>query len=188
MGPCQEVLNQKVRYKILYGGRGAGRSWSVARYLIGEASRRKVRILCTREVQNTIKDSVFKVLTDQIVLLNLQSYFKVGADSLKSVIGSEFLFKGLRQNIQEIKSTEGIDICWVEEGEKVSRNSWDMLIPTIRKPDSEIIVTFNPDVEKSDTYQRFVVHPPPSAAVKLVNWEDNDWFPEVLRLDASPIK
>ena len=181
MGPCQEVLNQRARYKVLYGGRGAGRSWSVARYLIGLASANKKRILCTREVQNTIKDSVFKLLTDQIVILKLQDYFKVGADTLKSKVGSEFLFKGLRQNIQEIKSTEGIDIVWVEEGEKVSRNSWDTLIPTIRKEDSEIIVTFNPDVEKSDTYQRFVVNTPPSTAIRLVNWHDNDWFPEVLK-------
>ena len=188
MGKCQEVLNQKTRYKVLYGGRGAGRSWSVARYLLGEASSRKVRILCTREVQNTIKDSVFKILKDQIVLLQLNDCFDVRPDTLKSKIGSEFLFKGLRQNIQEIKSTEGIDICWVEEGEKVSKNSWENLIPTIRKPDSEIIVTFNPDVEKSDTYQRFVVNTPPNSAVKLVNWLDNKWFPDVLKQEMEYCK
>jgi phage terminase large subunit len=147
-----------------------------------------VRILCTREVQNTIKDSVFKLLTDQMVMLGIADCFKVGADTLKSWAGSEFIFKGLRQNIEEIKSTEGIDIVWIEEGEKVSRNSWDTLIPTIRKEDSEIIVTFNPDVEKSDTYQRFVVNTPPDAAVRLVNWHDNPWFPEVLRREMEYCK
>ncbi len=160
----------------------------MARYLLGEAATRKVRILCTREVQNTIKDSVFKLLIDQIILLNVSDCFKPRADSLTSYAGSEFIFKGLRQNIEEIKSTEGIDIVWVEEGEKVSKNSWDTLIPTIRKEDSEIIVTFNPDIEKSDTYQRFVINTPPNTAIKLVNWHDNPWFPEVLRREMEYCK
>jgi phage terminase large subunit len=185
---CLAILKQESRYKVLYGGRGASRSWSVARYLLGKAAGRKLRILCTREVQNTIKDSVFRLLVDQIVLLQVQDYFKVKAETLSSFAGAEFLFKGLRQNIEEIKSTEGIDIVWVEEGEKVSKNSWDTLIPTIRKDNSEIIVTFNPDEEKADTYQRFVVHPPPDCAAKLVNWHDNPWFPEVLRKEMEYCK
>jgi phage terminase large subunit len=95
--------------------------------------------------------------------------------------GSEFIFAGIRKDIEKVKSTEGIDICWVEEAEKVSKRSWEVLIPTIRKDGSEIWVTFNPDEETDPTYQRFVVNPPPDAEVVEINWRDNPWFPEVLR-------
>lgn len=175
-----------VRFKILFGGRGSGKSWSVARYLLLKAVSGKYRILCTREIQNSIKDSVYRLLVDQIYELKLQSFFTIKADTIQSFCGSEFLFKGLHNNISEVKSTEGIDICWVEEAERVSRESWDVLIPTIRNEGSEIIIVFNPEDEKSDTYTRFIERDGkpvdlPDALRELVNFEDNKWFPEVLR-------
>ena len=117
-----------------------------------------------------------------IITYNGCQFFKIQKDSIVALSsGSEFLFKGLKHNISEIKSTEGIDICWVEEAEKVSEDSWTTLIPTIRKENSEIIVTFNPESENSATYTRFIKKPPPDIAYKHLTFKDNAMFPEVLR-------
>ncbi len=144
------------------------------------AAERKLRILCAREFQSSIADSVHRLLTDQIWSLGLQSRFVITQKAITSSTGSEFLFKGLRKSIQEIKSTEGIDICWVEEAQSVSDDSWEILIPTVRKESSEIWISFNPHEENDPTYQRFVVKPPPGTWVQKVGWEDNPWFPETL--------
>jgi len=172
---------QPARYKVWYGGRGGGKSWGVARLLLAKAYRRKLRILCTREYQNSIADSVHRLLTDQIQMIGLDRYFKVTRDSIKSSYGSEFLFKGIHHNIHEIKSLEGIDICWVEEAQRVPEESWQVLIPTIRKEGSEIWITFNPDEADHPTYARFISHPPPNARVVKVNYPDNPWLPATLR-------
>lgn len=169
------------RYKILWGGRGSAKSWSVARALIMIAHSARKRIGCFREVQASIKDSVHQLLKTQIELLGLSPWFKVSDESIRSTItGSEFIFKGLRHNATEIKSMEGIDIAWIEEAELVTHDSWEILIPTIRKEGSEIWVTFNPAEEKDSTYQRFVVHPPPNAWVIKLYWYDNPWFSSTL--------
>jgi len=179
---CHAVLAPKRRYKILRGGRGSAKSWSVARYLAVLAAFQKLRILCCREVQKTIRDSVYRLLKDQIEALELERYFTILKDSIRGTFsGSEFLFKGLRHDITEIKSTEGIDICWVEEAEKVKEDSWTILVPTIRKPDSEIIIVFNPEEEDSATSKRFLQDPPPNSISAEVNFVDNPWFPDVLR-------
>lgn len=185
---CQEVLRQKVRNKVLYGGRGGQKSWAVADYLISKTSQGVYRVLCTREMQNSIKDSVYRLLCDRIFALGLDKYFIIQKEGIRSLTGSEFLFKGLRSNIGEIKSTEGIDICWVEEAGKVSVESWDILIPTIRKEDSEIIITFNPDLETDPVYQRFVLNTPPDTAIAKVGYADNLYFPEVLRKEMEYCK
>lgn len=180
-----EVLYAEARYKVLYGGRGSTKSWAIADYIIQKCAFGRFRVLCTREIQGSIKDSVYRLLVDRIYYHKLQSYFIIQRDTIQSIYGSEIIFKGLRQNISEVKSTEGIDICWVEEAEKVAQESWDILIPTIRKADSEILVSFNPDDEKSDTYTRFVERDGlsvnlPNTRTAFVNWWDNPWFPEVL--------
>lgn len=180
---AQRVLGAKKRYKILEGGRGGGKSTPTADHLAVRAAFEKIRVLCTREMQNSIKDSVHKLLSDRIEELKLTPYFSIYRDTILSKCGSEFIFKGLHHNITEIKSTEGIDVCWVEEAEKVCGESWDILIPTIRNPDSEIIITFNPEDEKSATYQRFVANPPPDSIHDHVTWRDNKLFPEVLKKD-----
>lgn len=177
---AQKVIGPKSRYKVLYGGRGGGKSFAFADGLISKAVFHPLRILCTREMQNSIRDSVHRLLSDRIRLLELEPFFNIQRESITSKVGSEFIFKGLRHNISEIKSTEGIDICWVEEAEKVSRDSWDILIPTIRKENSEIWVSFNPDDEKSATYQKFVVNPPPDCLCEFLTYEDNKFFPKVL--------
>lgn len=186
---CARVLYDPLRrrYKILYGGRGSAKSWSVARYLISRAAREKLLILCVREVQNSIKESVHRLLCDQIEALGLQSLFIIKQDSIVSITGAEFIFKGLLRNITEIKSTEGVDICWAEEAERISEYSWTVLIPTIfRRDNSELIITFNPEDEKSSTYTRYVEKdgiPIERADYcrAYVNYWDNPWFPAMLR-------
>lgn len=201
------------RYKVFWGGRGGAKSWAVADYLIARAMVGRERIGCFREFQNSIKDSVLQLLKDRIEALGVQRFFTSTQTSVYCLTtGSEFLFKGLRHNATEIKSTEGITIAWVEEAQLVSKDSWELLIPTIRTEGSEIIVTFNPIEETDDTYERFVPRclscnnepftsvgeaedheaqhpehevrlPPPDAIVQKVNWSDNPWFPVVLDLE-----
>jgi len=113
--------------------------------------------------------------------MGLTDYFMVTQDSIKSRYGAEIVFRGLKNNISGIRSLEGINIAWVEEAENVSENSWNILIPTIREENSEIWVSFNPDSKESSTYKRFVTHPREDMIVELVNWQDNEKFPEVLR-------
>ena len=181
-------LFEPARYKILYGGRGSGKSWGVARALIAIAVQKPTRVLCARELQNSISDSVIALLHDQIKAMGLESFFDVQRTAIYGVNGSEFSFAGLKHNVTSIKSFEGVDICWIEEGQAVSKVSWETLIPTIRKPNSEIWVTFNPDLDTDETYKRFVLNPPPSAQVHKVNWSDNPWFPEVLREELENLK
>lgn len=186
--PFRHALDTPCRYKVWYGGRGSSKSWNVARAILQRAYRKKTRVLCAREFQNSIADSVHRLLVDQIDMLGLNPYFTITDNSIKSVSGSEFLFKGIRRNINEIKSLEGIDICWVEEAQRTGPGSWDILIPTIRKPGSEIWVTFNPDLRTDSTYQRFVVSPPPDSIVRKVNFDNNPWFPDVLRAEMEYCK
>lgn len=169
------------RYKVMHGGRGGMKSWSAARALILEGYRRPLRVLCARELQLSIADSVHKLIADQIAALGLGRAFEVQRQGIYGPRGTEFLFSGIRSNVNKIKSMEGVDVAWVEEAEAVSADSWEVLIPTIRKPGSEIWVTFNPQEETDPTYQRFVVNPPPDAWVREVGWEDNPWLPDELR-------
>jgi len=171
------------RYKILYGGRGGAKSWGIARALIFLSLQMELRILCAREFQKSIKESVHHLLEEQIYALGLQAYFRITLTSITSVNGSEFIFSGLKTNITAVKSMEGIDICWVEEAEKVSKESWDVLIPTIRKANSEIWISFNPDADTDPTWKRFVEKPPVDSVVIEIGFRDNPFFPDVLRAD-----
>jgi phage terminase large subunit len=183
-----EELFRQHRYKVFYGGRGSGKSWACATALILLGWQRPLRILCAREIQRSISDSVHKLLTQQIDDLGLTSFFIVTREAIRGINGTEIVFKGLRTNTQEIKSMEGVDICWVEEAQAVSQDSWDVLIPTIRKDGSEIWITFNPMDEQDPTYQRFVAHPPMDAVIRKVNYDENPYFPDVLRGEMEWLK
>jgi phage terminase large subunit len=185
--PIAAILNNS-RYKVFYGGRGSGKSWGVARWLIFKAYTEKHTILCTREYQKSIQDSVLKLLSEQITVMKMTPFFDIQRNAIYGRNGSQIIFEGLHHNVTKIKSMEGVSLCWVEEGEKVSNESWDVLIPTIRKPNSEIIITFNPDSLDDPTYQRFVVNPPENSLVRKVNYQDNPWFPEVLRQEMEYLK
>lgn len=169
------------RYRVCYGGRGSAKSWQIARALLLHGFEQPLRVLCAREYQSSIRESVHKLLSDQIDELGLGGVYRVKQRAITGRNGTEFVFKGLRQDPKGIKSTEGIDICWVEEAEAVSEDSWKILTPTVRKPGSEIWVSFNPALPDDPTYRRFVVDPPSSALVQFVSWRDNPWLDPVLR-------
>lgn len=181
-------LAKDARYYVYYGGRGSSKSHSIARFLVCKALDRHLKILCTRELQNSITESVYTLLKDIIFQYNLASYFHIKNSSINCVNGSTFIFKGLAHNIESVKSTEGVDICWIEEADKVSQTSWDILIPTIRKPNSKIIVTFNPTHDDDPVYQMFIVDTQPNSIVEKVNYNDNPWFPDVLRAELEHMK
>lgn len=180
-------LFEPMRYKVYHGGRGGAKSWSFAKALVILAMQGKERILCVREFQNSIADSVHQVIKTQITNMGLGPFFHITDKSIVCTItGSEFLFKGLRHNSIEIKSTEGITRCWVEEAQRVSKESWDFLIPTIRGrtpkgTQAEIWVSFNLEDDNSATAQRFLGKTKyKSAIIAKVNYDSNPYFPQVL--------
>lgn len=175
-----KFLFEPARYKVAYGGRGGAKSWGFARALLLQAYWKPLRILCAREYQNSITESVHQLLREQVVALGLDGHYDVLASEIRGKNGSLFAFAGLKTDPNKIKSAEGFDRCWVEEAEKVSDESWDKLIPTIRKADSEIWISFNPHLMTDATYRRFVINPPGEAVVVPISYKDNPWFPEVL--------
>lgn len=176
-----EPLFVPKRYKVMFGGRGAGRSWGAARALLLMGTQRSIRVLCAREFQNSIEESVHKVLSDQIVALGLSDFYNIQLKKIEGKNGTSFSFEGIRNNTTRIKSYEGIDYCWVEEANKVTKSSWGILIPTIRKTGSEIWITFNPELETDYTYRRFVLDADDSMFVIKMTYRDNKWFPKELQ-------
>jgi len=183
-----QCLFEPKRYKVLWGGRGGAKSWGIARALLVLAASKPLRILCARELQKSIKDSVHQLLSDQIRDTGLSGQFEILTTEIRGKNGSRFNFCGLRHNAHEIKSYEGVDVVWVEEAQAVSKSSWDVLIPTIRKDDSEIWISFNPDMEDDETYKRFVLNPPKESVVVKIGWQDNPWFPSVLAMERDELK
>ena len=187
-------LFQPKRYKVIHGGRGSAKSWSVARALVSIGATKPIRVLCARETQKSIQESVHRLLKDQIESLGLDQFYTIQENKILGTNGTEFTFAGIRQQgVANLKSYEGTDICWVEEAQVVTKKSWDVLIPTIRKPGSEIWVTFNPELDTDETFSRFVVRPPEESIVIQMNWQDNPWFPPELDkerrqwLDRDPV-
>lgn len=178
------------RWKIAYGGRGGGKSWAVADIIIGIATNRPVRVLCAREFQSSIDQSVKKLLDDRIDAAGCREYVVTSkkAPKIEFINGSEIIFEGLKYNVDRIKSMEAIDICWVEEADVVSDFSWRILIPTIRKAGSEIWVTFNPRLPTDAAYKRFVVNKPTDSVVVNINWRDNPWDTPVLQMEREDLK
>ena len=184
-----DTIYGEERYKIYYGGRGGAKSWSLARALLVMGIQRPIRILCAREIQKTIKDSVHQLLCDQIELLGLGRYYEILQTEIKSTNGGRISFTGLKHNTKEsLKSHEGVDICWVEEADKVSASSWKILKPTIRKEGSQIWISYNPELEEDTTHQEFVINPPGNSIVVKVGWRDNPWFPAVLEEERLELK
>ena len=183
-----ECLFRPGRYKILYGGRGGAKSWGVARALLALGTTAPLRILCAREIQKSIADSVHRLLADQVSAMGLEAFYDVQQTTIKGRNGTQFLFAGLKHNINNIKSLEGADRVWVEEAQTVSKASWEKLIPTVRKPGSQIIVSFNPELETDETYVRFVKNRAPDSEVVKIDWRDNPWFPAELEVERLHLK
>jgi len=170
-----------VRFRCAYGGRGSGKSFSFAMMAAVMGYAEPLRILCTRELQTSIKESFHAELKAAIASSWwLSAHYDVGIDYLRGNNGTEFLFRGLRHNIGSIKSMAKIDICIVEEAEDVPEASWIDLEPTIRADKSEIWVIWNPRKENSPVDKRFIKSTPPRTRIAKVNWQDNPWFPKVL--------
>ena len=171
--PFQELFapSKKWRHYLYHGGRSSGKSTTVAIFLVTLATSRPVRILCCREVQRSIKESVHRLLSDCIEKYKLSGW-TITDEVLRNKNGSEFIFKGLHGNEQNVKSTEGIDICWVEEAQSVSMNSIDVLIPTIRKQGSFLIWTMNRLTEKDPVWERLAEHPDENTYVRQVNSDE----------------
>lgn len=169
-------------YKVFRGGRGGAKSWSIARALLLIALQRPVRVLCSRETQKSIRDSVHKLLVDQIARMGMAQFFNIQQVQLTAINGSEFIFAGLSdQTADSIKSYEAIDYCWIEEGQTVTDRSWTILLPTLfRTGRTELWISFNPELDTDPTWVRFIEKPPPGTRQFEVNWRDNPWFPPEL--------
>ncbi len=174
------------RYKGYKGGRGSGKSHAAGRALLILGTSRPLRILCTREFQNSIADSVMQLLIDIISEYKLDNFYTVTNTEIKGRNGTHFGFQGLHRNIQKIKSYEGADICWCEEAHNMSQKSFDILIPTIRKDNSEIWFTWNP--EEADAPIETFFDGRGNCILETVNYYDNPYFPETLRKEMTHLK
>jgi phage terminase large subunit len=183
-----QFLFEPHRYKSTWGGRGSGKSWAFADALLILGLQKKLRILCTRELQSSIAESVHHLLETQITILGLTNDYEIQKSTIFSKNGTEFIFKGLKYNIDEIKSMEAVNICWIEEAQALSEASWEVLVPTIRKDGSEIWLSWNTGEVKDPTYKRFVLSPPDDCVSKLVSFRDNPYFPETLRKEMEYCK
>lgn len=176
-----DTLVPAKRWKVLYGGRDSSKSHSIARMLLIRGRAKPERILCTREIQKSISESVHQLLKDLVSALGLEDFYEVQQNYIRGANGTQISFHGLSgQTATSIKSFEGTTICWVEEAQTISKRSWDLLEPTIRAPGSEIWVSFNPDMDTDETYKRLVLSPPPDSLVTKMNWQDNPWRSTVL--------
>jgi phage terminase large subunit len=165
--------------KTIYGGRASAKSWSAARALLATGIQRPLRVLCAREIQRSLRESVHQLLADQIRALNMGAYYQVMDNEIRSALhqDAKFLYSGLQAHTAaSIKSYESVDVCWIEEGQTVPKRSIDILLPTIRKPGSEIWVTLNPELATDPAYVAFVSNPPPGARVVEMNYTDNPWL------------
>jgi phage terminase large subunit len=169
------------RYISIEGGRGSSKSWGVADFLLIKGLERKTRNLCAREIQNSIKDSVHKLLSDRIETHGLSGFYTITEKSIIGNNGTEFMFKGLYRNINDIKSTEGIDYLWIEEAHSVSRESLKVAVPTIRKEGSQIIFTYNWTGPDDPVHVDYVLTERPDVLHINMNYFDNPWFPTVLQ-------
>ena len=162
-------------YKVLYGGRGGIKSWSVAQALLIEGTQKPLRVLCARETQKSIAESVHHLLELQIGRLGLQDFYDVEKAHIYGKNGTEFFFSGLR-DAQNLKSYESVDRVWLEESALISKHSFDILLPTLRKPGCEVVLTFNPSLDTDECWKRFVLDPPPGAVAVKTSWRDNKWL------------
>lgn len=177
-----QALFQPSRFKAMWGGRGGGKSRSVASALVLKALQAPERVLCAREVQRSIKDSSKRLLDDEIERMGVRAFFTSTESEIRGQNGSLFIFAGLRGNASQIKSLEGVTIAWVDEAQTITQGSIDTLIPTIRAPSSEIWLTWNPAKADDPVDALFRSEsPPPDALVIEVQHDDNPWFPEELR-------
>lgn len=186
--PEYEWLFESARYKVAHGGRWSWKSTSVARYIVFRCMERPIRVLCARETMKSIRESVHHLIVNQITKFNLSKYFIINKADITCQNGSYIFFEGLLRNVHNIKSLEDVDICWVEEAQNVSEQSWTDLSPTIRKSKSEILITFNRQYTDDATDKRYVQNPPENSIVREINYNDvygEDEIPDILKTEIA---
>lgn len=183
LNPClRSFWLQPARNRVLYGGRASSKSWDAAGFAIFLAQSCSVRFLCARQFQNRIEESVYTLLKIQIERFGLRDQFRILDNKIiHKRTGSEFVFYGLWRHIKEIKSLEGIDICWLEEAHALTEAQWDILEPTLRKEGSQFWVIFNPQLVTDFAWKRFVVNPPPNTIKRLINYTENPFLSITIR-------
>jgi phage terminase large subunit len=184
-----DFLFEPARFKVGWGGRAGVKSWNFARALLIQGRETRLRIACARETMKSIDDSVHKLLQDQIAAMGMGEFYFAQRKLIWGLNGTTFSYHGLRDKIvHNIKSLESVDRLWIEEAQNVSKNSWNTVIPTIRKPGSEIWISFNPVLESDETYQRYVVNPPMGAVVRKMSYRDNPYLSEEIKADMADLK
>lgn len=169
------------RNKVLYGGRASSKSWDAAGFAIYLGDNFKLRFLCARQFQNKIAESVYTLLKIQIERFGLQDRYDIQRDKIiNRFTGTEFLFYGLWRHIDEVKSLEGIDVCWLEEAHNITEHQWEILEPTVRKAHSQFWIIFNPRLATDFVWRRFVVSPPPNTVVRKINYTENPFLSQTM--------
>ena len=183
------LLSENWRIKFYYGGRGGGKSYAFADSLLLLGRQKKLFIACLREIQDSIKDSVYKLLCDRISAWGLNDYKVFESRIENRLTGTKFIFRGLRdQDINNIKSLEGVDIAWIEEAHTITKKSWNILSPTIRKNGSEIWISMNRELENDPLWVLLGSCPDERTLVRKVNYYDNPFCPQELKLQAQKCK
>ena len=183
------LLTEHYRYKLYYGGRAGGKSYAFADCLLLLARQKKLFIACVREVQNSIKDSVYKLLKDRAEYYKFDDFIFY-EDRIENIVtGSKFVFKGLKdQNKQNIKSLEGVDICWCEESQAITKESFEVLDPTIRKSGSELWFSMNRENENDAIWRAIAANPDDQTLIVKVNYYDNPFCPDEMKYLAEKCK
>ena len=183
------LLTEHYRYKLYYGGRAGSKSYAFADCLLLLARQKKLFIACVREVQNSIKDSVYKLLKDRADYYKFDDFIFY-EDRIENIVtGSKFVFKGLKdQNKQNIKSLEGVDICWCEESQAITKESFEVLDPTIRKSGSELWFSMNRENENDAIWRAIAANPDDQTLIVKVNYYDNPFCPDEMKYLAEKCK
>lgn len=171
------LMQAPERNQVLYGGRAGGKSWGVSLYILTEGMKRKLRALCTREYMSSVRNSLHQLFVDHITEFGLESFYTIEKAVITGKNGTQIFFAGIQNDPDGLKSYEGVEVTWCEEAENITKRSWEVLIPTvIRRFNSKIIVTFNPRLASSETYQRWVANPPPNTLITKINYLDNPFL------------
>lgn len=172
------LTNNKLFY-VYHGGRGGGKSWEIADFLLIEGARKKHRILCCREIQKSIKQSVHQLLSDRIMALKLESFYQILDTEIRGINGTEFFFSGLQNHtVDSVKSFEGATITWIEEAQTVSSYSLKILIPTVvRTKNCMIIMSMNPKLPSDAVWAEYVAVERDDTLVVQINYIDNKHCP-----------
>lgn len=169
------------RNRVLYGGRASSKSWDAAGFAIFLAQHCKIRVLCTRQFQSKIEESVYTLLKMQIERFGVGDKFTVLNNKIIcDATGSEFVFYGLARNLDEIKSLESIDIHWAEEAHLLSEAQWEIINPTLRREGSQHWIIFNPRLVTDFVYKRFIINPPPDTITRKINYNENPYLSQTM--------